>query len=288
MVIQGLQFNKFSSHTAAEEIIKVFDLNYMTMNRLENKVAIITGAASGIGLATAKLFHQHGAIVIAADIQEELLKEELTSLQDSGKIKTEKLDVSSEENWYRLVSDTMESFGRIDILINNAAIHSADAGILGTTLDSWNKLMSINSTGVFLGTKAVLPYLQKNGGGSIVNVASIAALVGGMNADAGAAAYSASKGSVRSLSRHTAQHFAKDKIRCNSIYPGGVLTPMMLKGLRDGGFSEEQVSGTGPIPLPPYVAEAIDIAYGILYLASDEAKYVTGAELVIDGGFVSQ
>lgn len=254
------------------------------MKRLKDKVAIVTGAAGGMGLATAKLFYEHGAKVIATDVQKELLEKEINALNAGNDVVALILDVSSEEGWKTLVKETIERFDKIDILVNNAGILIAK-GILETNISDWDKVIAINATGVFFGTKTVIPYMQQNGGGSIVNISSIAALIGGTNADAGGAAYSASKGAVRSFTKHIAQQFAKDSIRSNSIHPGAIFTPIMVSaGIKDF----ETAKKVGNTPLPPHIGEPNDIAYGVLYLASDEAKFVTGIELVIDGGFVSQ
>jgi NAD(P)-dependent dehydrogenase (short-subunit alcohol dehydrogenase family) len=256
------------------------------MSRLLGKVAIITGAAGGMGLGDAQLFAKEGAKVVAADLQFDLLQKEVKAINESGgDALAIELDVSSPEGWKRVVNKTIEKYGKVDILVNNAGIHVAK-GILEAEIDDWNKLMAINTTSVFLGMKEVIPHMQKNGGGSIINISSIAAMVGGA-ADGGGAAYSASKGAVRSLTKHAAQNFAKDKIRVNSIHPGAIYTPMMVKaGILT--YEAAQETFKNNFPLPPYAGEPKDIAYGVLYLASDESRYVTGEELVIDGGFLSR
>ncbi|MCE5208853.1 MAG: glucose 1-dehydrogenase [Chloroflexi bacterium] len=255
------------------------------MFRLSGKVAIITGAAGGMGLASAKLFAKEGAKVVATDIQFDLLQKEVNAINKSGgDVLALELDVTSPEGWKSVVEKTIKKYGKVDILVNNAGIHIAK-GILEAAVDDWNKVIAINTTSVFLGMKEVIPHMQKNGGGSIINISSIAALVGGAS-DGGGAAYSASKGAVRSLTKHAAQNFAKDKIRVNSIHPGAIYTPMMEKS----GLSREAAIDLlkSDYPLPPHVGEADDIAYGVLYLASDESRFVTGEELVIDGGFVTR
>ena len=253
------------------------------MNRLKDKVAIVTGAAGGIGLSIASLFYKEGAKVVATDVQAELLESEMNALNAGNNILAMPLDVSSEEGWKIVVQRTMEQFGKIDILVNNAGI-VIHKGILETELKDWNKVLSINTTGTFLGIREVIPHMQTNGGGSIVNMSSIAALISGESGDAGAAAYSASKGAVRSFTKHVAQHFAKYNIRSNSIHPGPIYTPIM----KNVGVDLETAKKLGNVPLPPHIGEPDDIAYGALYLASDEAKFVTGDELVIDGGVVTR
>lgn len=170
------------------------------------------------------------------------------------------------------------------MLVNNAGIHMAK-GILDAELDDWNKVMAINSTGVWLGMKTVIPYMQKNGGGSIINTSSIAAIVGGI-ADAEGAAYSASKGAVRALTKHVAQWFGKDNIRVNSVHPGPIYTGIAEKA---GINSREEMGSNyeGKVTLPPYAGLPEDIANAYLYLASDESKFVTGLELVVDGGWTT-
>jgi len=254
--------------------------------RFSGKVAIVTGAAGGIGLACAQLMVKAGAKVTATDVQLELLQKEVSAIKDSGgeDIIAMELDVRSPESWKAVVDKTIQKFGKIDILVNNAGIHIAK-GILESEVEDWDKVMAINTTGVFLGMKSVIPYMQKNGQGSIINISSIAALVGGAS-DGGGAAYSASKGAVRSLTKHAAQNFAKDKIRVNSIHPGAIYTPLMEKtGISHEGAVEHFKND---YPLPPHVGAPEDIAYGVLYLASDESRFVTGEELVIDGGFVTR
>jgi len=252
------------------------------MGRLENKVAIVTGAASGMGLAAVHLFTKEGAKVVATDIAFGQLTEVTESIQ--GDILCVELDVTSEEQWKNVMDKTEEEYGKIDILINNAGV-SFHKTLLEETLEGWNRTINLNLTSVFLGIQSVVPHMQKNGGGSIVNCVSLSAIIG--SADNGAAAYAAAKGGVRALSKHAAVNFAKDKIRVNSIYPGAILTGAAERH----GVTSREVLGKafeGIIPLPPFAGEAIDIANGYLYLASDESKFVTGEELIIDGGWSSK
>jgi NAD(P)-dependent dehydrogenase (short-subunit alcohol dehydrogenase family) len=254
------------------------------MARLDDKVAIITGAASGMGLAGAQLFAREGATVIMTDVSEAALQREAATIRDEGGRATAiTLDVTSPESWNGVVERVVADHGRVDVLVNNAGIHIAK-GILEAELDDWNTVMAVNTTGVWLGMKSVIPHMQQQGGGSIVNVSSIAAIVGGVS-DAGGAAYSASKGAVRSLTKHAAQWFAGDGVRVNSIYPGSVYTGLAAAAGMTKESMAEQLGGE--VPLPPHVGEPTDIGYGMVYLASDEAKYVTGEELVIDGGWTT-
>jgi NAD(P)-dependent dehydrogenase (short-subunit alcohol dehydrogenase family) len=254
----------------------------MNMSRLNGKVAIITGAASGMGRAALQLFAAEGARVAATDVSEEALRqavEEVTA--DGGEALALRHDVSSAEDWQRAVDTVLAEWGTIDILVNNAGI-AMPKGVLDAELDDWNTVMSINVTGTWLGIKSVLPTMQAAGRGSIVNVSSIGGIVGGVS-DGGGAAYSASKGAVRSLTKHVAQWFAKDNIRVNSVHPGPIDTGMT----RGYGLTKESMANPDTVPLPPHAGDADDIAYGLLYLASDEAKFVTGEELIIDGGFTT-
>jgi NAD(P)-dependent dehydrogenase (short-subunit alcohol dehydrogenase family) len=231
------------------------------MNRLTNKVAIITGASRNIGLATAQLFINEGATVISTDL----------SMKSVNNITVLKLDVTSQEDWKNVVNKVISDFGKIDILINNAGVNSG-VNLLGETIEDWNKIILTNSASMMFGMREVIPFMQKQGGGSIVNCSSIVGLVSG---SVPGIAYSASKGAIRSMSRQIAQQFAKDRIRVNSIYPGTITNGIMLANKNN-------------MPLPPHVGEPMDVAYGYLYLASDESKFVTGTELVIDGGWFAK
>lgn len=235
-----------------------------------------------MGLAGAQLFATEGAKVVATDVVVDVLKTEVAAIADAGgDVLALELDVASAQSWANVIETTLKTYGKIDILVNNAGVHLAK-GILDTELEEWDRVMAINTTGVWLGMKAVIPHMQEIGGGSIVNCSSIAALIGG-EADGHGAAYSASKGAVRSLTKHGAQWFAKDNIRVNSVHPGAVFTGMAQAiGLK----TREEMANPNT-PLSPGAGESMDIAYGYLYLASDESKFVTGEELVIDGGWIT-
>lgn len=250
------------------------------MNRLSNKTAIITGAAGGMGAAEAKLFAQEGARVMATDIQEEKLKTWVEQAAKEGlSIAWMKQDVTSEADWANVIDKTMSLFGGIDILVNNAGIFPGFTDGEHTSKELWDKVIAINLTGPFLGCKACIPCMRKAGGGAIVNIASIAGVVGGNGT-----AYTASKGGLRLMSKDLAVTFAKDKIRVNTICPGGVLTPMTENLLAQEGM-DEMIKNMSP---QGRIGDAIDIAWGALYLASVESSFVTGTDLVIDGGAVAR
>lgn len=247
------------------------------MKRLENKVAIITGAAMGQGAAEAYLFAKEGAKVVAADMAEDALKETVDAINADfpGMALGVHLDVASEENWQQVVKQAVETFGTVDILVNNAGVGSRGINYDKTDREAFDRIMGINAWGSFAGIKTVVPVMKKAGGGSIVNVSSLAAVVGvEFNA------YTLTKGAVVSMTRAAAVDLGKDNIRVNTIIPGTIVTPMTKiicdypKVLK----SCEEKTCLG------HIGEPNDIAYGVLYLASDEAKYVTGSDLTIDGG----
>ncbi len=250
------------------------------MGRLQNKVVIITGAAGGMGATEAKLFSQEGAKVIATDIQIEKLEAWVTIAKKEGlTINSIKHNVTSEGDWKDVVELAIKLYGRLDVLINNAGVYPGYVDCENTSIDLWGKVISINLTGPFLGCKICIPHLRNAGGGSIVNIASIAGLVGGNGA-----AYSASKGGLRLLSMDLAVSLAKDKIRVNTICPGGVLTPMTEALMQAPGMTDmiKTMSPQGRM------ADPLEIAMGALYLASDESSFVTGVDLAIDGGSVAR
>lgn len=250
------------------------------MERLKNKVAIITGAAGGMGAAEAQLFAREGAKVVATDVQEEKLRTWVQEAKKEGLlIDFIKHDVTSEQDWEKVVDRTLSLFGRIDVLVNNAGIFPGFSDCEQTSKELWDKVIAINLTGPFLGCKTCIPLMRKTGGGSIVNIASIAGLVGGNGT-----AYTSSKGGLRLLTKDLAVTLAKDKIRVNTICPGAVLTPMTKDLLGQPGM-EETIKNMSP---QGRVADAMEIAWGALYLASDESSFVTGTDLVIDGGVVAR
>ena len=261
--------------------------------RLQGKVAIITGGASGIGAETARLFATHGATIILCDVQDELGHAVAREINDAGGIAEYfHHDVTSEDQWNTRAAATEKKYGKINILGNIAGISgrppgmvvqsggpTAGAMLLDQTLENWNRIMEVNATGVFLGTKAVIPAMQRAGGGSIINISSICGIIGSF----ANAAYHASKGAVRIFSKSAAIQYAKDQVRVNSVHPGFVDTPMARPGLLGNESGKARMDAT---PMGRF-GKPIDIANGCLFLASDEASWMTGAELVIDGGMTA-
>lgn len=248
--------------------------------RLEGKVALISGGARGMGAEEAKLFAREGAKVVIGDILETEGKQTEAEVNEvGGECLFVKLDVTSEAEWEAAVSRTVARFGKLDILVNNAGIYRGNK-VEDTTVQEWDQVMDINAKGVFLGTKVAIPEMRKAGGGSIVNISSVAGLVG----NPFISAYTASKGAVRLLTKSTAVQYAKEGIRANSIHPGVIETPMTEDVVNDPNFKEFRLAAN-PISR---LGQPADIAYGALYLASDEASFVTGSELVIDGGWTAQ
>ena len=261
--------------------------------RLPGKVAIVTGGASGIGAETARTFARHGATVVLCDMQDDLGQTVAHEIRDAGGAATyHTLNVCDEAQWIALAATVERAHGRIDILGNIAGISGRPAGVtvqasgimtgMGLaeqTLESWNRIMEVNATGVFLGTKSVIPAMQRAGGGSIINISSICGIVGSF----ANAAYHASKGAVRIFSKSAALQYAKDQIRVNSVHPGFVDTPMARPGLLGNESGKARMDAT---PLGRF-GKPSDIALGCLYLASDDAAWVTGSELVIDGGMTA-
>jgi cyclopentanol dehydrogenase len=249
------------------------------MARLDGKVAVITGGARGQGAAEARLFAQEGAKVVFGDILDGEGKRVEAEIRESGGEATYvHLDVTQEEDWRRAVELAEGSYGKVDILVNNAGIFRRNS-IEETSGELWDEVMTVNAKGGFLGTKCVIPAMRRAGGGAIVNISSISGMIG-----LGAPAYNASKGAVRLFTKVTAVQHAKDKIRCNSIHSAAVDTPMRDEALVDQAISDEAQT---IIPLGR-IGTTEDVAYGALYLASDESSFVTGSELVIDGGTTAQ
>ena len=256
------------------------------MGRVEGKVALVTGGASGFGEATAKLFVEEGATVVLTDKNE---KDGASVAQNIGnRASFLPHDVTDPEAWKSVVDQTVEMHGRLDILMNNAGVYGSGAAqdIENITMDEWRFVNDVNIDGVLLGCQAAVRAMAKTGGGSIVNISSIA----GLRATPGIVAYGASKGAVRQLTKSVASYCGAKGygIRCNSIHPGMVRTPLGNDVLRH--YWEDPDAGAAErvkeVPLGELGAVE-DIAYAVLFLASDESKHITGAELVIDGGVMS-
>ena len=249
------------------------------MGRLSGKVALISGAARGQGADEARLFAHEGARVIIGDILDGAgMQIESEIVEEGGEAKFVHLDVSSEEDWLKAVDLSVREYGKLDILVNNAAILLMK-GVEDTSSQEWDNIQNINSKGVFLGSKTVIPAMRESGGGSIVNISSIAGLIGSRYT-----AYGASKGLVRTLTKSIAVNHGHEGIRCNSVHPGVIETDMISEMLGRQEGREYQLDRT-PLKV---IATSRDVALGVLYLASDESRYVTGSELVIDGGITAQ
>jgi NAD(P)-dependent dehydrogenase (short-subunit alcohol dehydrogenase family) len=234
-----------------------------------------------MGAAEARLFVAEGAKVVIGDIREAIgrgLEAEIKAA--GGEAVFVRLDVTNETDWQQAVAIAEQQFGKLDVLVNNAGI-GGSGRVEDVTLEAWNQVMDVNSTGVFLGTKTAIPAMRRAGGGSIINISSQLGLVG---VDNSSPQYQASKGSVRLLTKATAIQYAQEGIRVNSVHPGPIETPMTEARRADPEVRELTV---GRIPLGRYGVPD-DVAQGVLYLASDEAAFVTGSELVIDGGWTAQ
>ena len=255
--------------------------------RLEGKVALISGAASGVegelmgfGGAAARLFAREGAKVVLTDINEESGQKTAAQINEiGGDAMFLRLDVTNEQDWIEAVRAIVSSCGRLDILVNNAGT-GARYKVEDTTEEVWDTQMNIHAKGVFLGTKHAIPEMRKAGGGSIINVSSIYGLVGSDTSTA----YHAAKGAIRLFTKSAAIQYANENIRVNSVHPGYALTPLTQRGYDNPEYFEN-IRAKVPIGR---VGTADDIAYGMLYLASDESSFVTGSELVIDGGTTAQ
>ncbi|MBV9825789.1 MAG: glucose 1-dehydrogenase [Alphaproteobacteria bacterium] len=248
--------------------------------RLENKVALITGGASGMGASMARIFAKEGAAVVIADMLDgegQKLAAEIG--QANGTAMFQHLDVSSESEWQAAIAATLAAYGKLDILVN-------DAGISGSAVDdlfetaAWERIMSVNSTGTFLGMKFAIPEMQKAGGGSIVNISSISGVTGQRGIHV---AYNASKGAIRTLSKAAAVQHGRDNIRVNSVHPG-LMPPMRTSGRTADPVVRAKMLAGVPLRRDGRVEE---VANAALFLASDEASYITGVELYVDGGFLA-
>ncbi|MGQ4809647.1 Cyclopentanol dehydrogenase [Candidatus Entotheonellaceae bacterium PAL068K] len=256
--------------------------------RLAGKVALITGAAAGIeaelmgfGGAAARLFAREGAKVVLTDIKEEMGHKTAAQIQEfGGESLFIRHDVTSEEDWQEVIHTAVATFGTLNVLVNNAGT-GARYTVEETTTEVWDAQMDVHAKGVFLGTRCAIPVMRRARGGSVINVSSIYGLVGSPTSTA----YHAAKGAIRLFTKAAAIQYAKDNIRINSIHPGYCVTPLTSESYATD--PERRAWCLGQTPLGR-LGNADDIAYGMLYLASDESAYVTGAELVIDGGTTAQ
>ena len=249
--------------------------------RLAGKVAFISGGARGMGAAEARLFAREGARVAIGDVLADEGRQVVEEISETGgEALFVPLDVTSESQWQTAIAAVVNRFGKLDILVNNAGVGSHSM-VEDTPAEEWDRVMDINAKGVFLGTKVAIPEMRRAGGGSIINISSQLGIVG---VDNSSPQYQASKGAVRLLTKATAIQYASDGIRANSVHPGPIITPMT-----EGTRADEQRHQVtlSRIPLGRY-GEPEDVAYGVLFLASDESCFMTGSELVIDGGWTAQ
>jgi cyclopentanol dehydrogenase len=249
--------------------------------RLAGKVAFISGGARGMGAAEARLFAREGARVAIGDVLADEGRQVVEEISETGgEALFVPLDVTSESQWQTAIAAVVNRFGKLDILVNNAGVGS-HSRVEDTPAEEWDRVMDINAKGVFLGTKVAIPEMRRAGGGSIINISSQLGIVG---VDNSSPQYQASKGAVRLLTKATAIQYASDGIRANSVHPGPIITPMT-----EGTRADEQRHQVtlSRIPLGRY-GEPEDVAYGVLFLASDESSFMTGSELVIDGGWTAQ
>jgi 3(or 17)beta-hydroxysteroid dehydrogenase len=257
------------------------------MNRVQDKVAIITGGALGIGKACAIRLAKEGAKVVVTDIKEDEGRKVVEEIKSAGGDAIFiRHDVVCEDDWQQVISTTLRTYGKLDVLVNNAGVGKT-TNVEEATLEDWRFLMSINLDGVFLGTKYSIEAMKQSGkGGSIINMSSILGIVG----EATAASYNASKGGVRIFTKSAALHCARSgyNIRVNSVHPGYIITPMVQTVMEASGDADAMQKGLEGLHPMGHLGEPDDIAYGVLYLASDESKFVTGTELVIDGGYTAQ
>ena len=248
--------------------------------RLEGKVAMITGGAHGMGAEECRLFAREGAKVVVADIREEDGRRvEAQIAEAGGEAMFVPLNVSDEAAWEAAAAQIVDRFGRLDILVNNAGISGSGEPDFRST-EAWDRLMNVNARGVFLGIKYAVTEMQKTGGGAIVNISSISGFVGQEAVHPG---YNASKGAVRILTKSAAVQHAKDGIRVNSVHPG--MMPPMLTSMQRGDRDPEEMAATVPMGRE---GEPIEVANAVLFLASDEASYITGTELIVDGGYTAK
>ncbi|HMB97936.1 MAG TPA: glucose 1-dehydrogenase [Balneolaceae bacterium] len=256
------------------------------MKRVEGKVAIVTGGSSGIGKASCQILADEGAKVAVTDIDDEKGQKVVEEIEKSGGIAMYwNLDTSDEERVKKIFGEIEEEYGPMDVLVNNAGISGADKPTHTVSKEEWMKVISVNVNGVFYCTKHAVLSMKKSGGGSIINLSSIYGIVGAPDLPP----YHASKGAVRVMSKTDALLYAEDNIRVNSVHPGFIWTPLVEElGKESPGGADEfrkELDSLHPIG---HVGEPEDIGYGILYLASDESKFVTGSELVIDGGYTAK
>jgi len=249
------------------------------MGRVDGKVAIVTGGAVGMGESHCLLLAREGAKVVVTDIDGAGGAATAHQIRDDGGDAIfVQHDVASEDQWQNVIDEAVATYGKVDILVNNAGIVVFKPND-ETSVEEWDRIMDVNSTGVFLGCKLIVPAMQKAGGGSIVNISSIYGIIGAPNA----AAYQASKGAVRMLTKSCAVDYAEYNIRVNSIHPGVVMTPLLASVTNDP-ETLKQLLGT---TIANRTADPIELAYPMLLLASDESSYMTGAELVVDGGYTA-
>jgi cyclopentanol dehydrogenase len=252
------------------------------MARLEGKVALISGAARGLGAAFARAFAQEGAKLVFGDIDDAAGRDVEGAIRAGGGAATYlHLDVTRDDDWRRAIEVATELHGRLDILVNNAGVVLPAATIEERTAEEWDRIMAVNAKGVFLGTKYAIPALRRAGGGAIVNISSLAGIGQSQIMEA---AYAASKGAVRIFSKATAAQYAREGIRCNSVHPGPVDSGMLKDFYADPERLKQRLAR---VPLGRLASER-EVVNGVLYLASDESSYTTGTELVIDGGALAQ